>query len=64
MSVNDPTSTYVLRFETSMAIAATKKVITVWQDLDGQVDQPVPKNNGKIRIKALRLPKGVKAKAV
>ena len=47
-----------------MAIAATKKVITVWQDLDGQVDQPVPKNNGKIRVKALRLPKGVKAKAV
>jgi hypothetical protein len=50
---------YLLRFETSIAIPSTKKMMTVWQDLDGEMDAVAPSNKGKIRVKALRLPKGV-----
>jgi hypothetical protein len=32
--------------------------------LDGNLDQPAPKNNGKIRVKALQLPIGVSQKKV
>jgi hypothetical protein len=64
LSLNEPESSYLLRFESQIAIPSTKKVITVWQDLDGNLDQPAPKNNGKIRVKALRLPKNVGVKKI
>ena len=38
LSLNEPESSYLLRFESQIAIPTTKKVITVWQDLDGNLD--------------------------
>lgn len=38
--------------------------MTVWVDLPSQNDVAVPHNKGKIRIKALRLPKGVNNKKI
>lgn len=59
----DQTYKYLLRFETVLQISTAKK-ITVWMDVDPKVDIAVPHNKGKIRIKILRLPKGINTKRV
>eukprot|EP00347_Sterkiella_histriomuscorum_P006821 403351303 len=57
----DPHNYYVLRFETVLQISQTKR-LTVWQDVDPSLDIAVPHNKEKIRIKALRLPRGIHQK--
>lgn len=38
--------------------------MTVWMDVDPSIDIAVPHNKGRIRIKALRLPKTIKRKQI
>lgn len=40
------------------------KRVTVWQDVDPTQDIVVPSNKDKIRIKALRLPRGINKKSM
>ena len=54
---------YVLRFETVLQVSQTRK-IAAWMDLDSQLDVQVPHVKGRIRVKALRLPKGIELKKV
>ena len=54
---------YVLRFETVLQISQTRK-IAAWMDLDSQLDVQAPHVKGRIRVKALRLPKGIDIKKV
>jgi hypothetical protein len=63
LTMQDKNHSYLLRFETVLQISASKKM-TVWVDLPPQNDVAVPHNKGKIRIKALRLPKGVGVKKI
>lgn len=63
LGMQDKLHSYLLRFETVLQISASKKM-TVWVDVPPQNDVCVPHNKGKIRIKALRLPKGVSNKKV
>lgn len=49
---------YVLRFQYPITLAS-KKVKPVWLDVGKNVDVPCPDVNGKIIIKALRLPPSV-----
>lgn len=46
---------YVLRFQYPISLAS-KKIKPVWLDVGKNVDVPCPDVNGKIIIKALRLP--------
>lgn len=48
---------YHLRFETVVNLA--KKSTKVWADIPTHADISVPNVDGKIRIKALRIPKGL-----
>lgn len=57
----EPNHNFVLRFETVLQISSSKK-LTVWMDVDPSQDIAVPHNKGKIRIKALRLPKTINLK--
>ncbi len=54
-------SQYVLRFQ-YMVQLASKKTRTVWLDIGKNMNVPCPNMQGKIVIKALRLPKGVQTK--
>lgn len=54
---------YVLRFETVLQVSQTRK-IAAWMDLDDQLDIPAPNVKGRIRVKVLRLPKGIEPKSV
>jgi hypothetical protein len=54
---------YLLRFESVMQVSQSKR-IPVWMDLDDQLDVQAPNVKGKIRVKALRLPKGIEPKEV
>eukprot|EP00352_Strombidinopsis_acuminata_P007329 CAMPEP_0176356160 /NCGR_PEP_ID=MMETSP0126-20121128/13816_1 /TAXON_ID=141414 ORGANISM="Strombidinopsis acuminatum, Strain SPMC142" /NCGR_SAMPLE_ID=MMETSP0126 /ASSEMBLY_ACC=CAM_ASM_000229 /LENGTH=91 /DNA_ID=CAMNT_0017709131 /DNA_START=166 /DNA_END=441 /DNA_ORIENTATION=- len=62
LSSLDKTFKYYLRFETSIQLSARKK-IQVWMDIGANMDVRVPStDNSKIKIKVLRLPKGVDLK--
>ena len=52
---------YLLRFETVLQISQQKRIV-VWMDLDNELDVQAPNVKGKIRVKVLRLPKGVELK--
>ena len=58
LAYQDASHKYILRFETVLQLSATKR-INVWMDLENQLDIAVPHIKGKIRVKALRLPKGI-----
>jgi hypothetical protein len=61
LAISDKNYKYVLRFETVLQISTAKRV-NVWMDIDPSLDIAVPHNKGKIRIKILRLPKGIQTK--
>ena len=52
---------YLLRFETVLQISQQKRIV-VWMDLDNELDVQAPNVKGKIRVKVLRLPKGIELK--
>lgn len=54
---------YHLRFEQVIAMA-NRKQTRVWVDFNKMQDISVPNVEGRIRVKALKMPKGVKAKVV
>lgn len=49
---------YHLRFES--IVSAGKRNVKVWLDLPNNIDVNAPSIDGKIRIKVLRMPKGLK----
>jgi hypothetical protein len=59
--MNDATHHYILRFESVLQLASNKK-IAVWMDIPSNLDIQVPTKQGKIKIKVLRLPRGVPPK--
>ena len=61
LSQIDREQKYVLRFQHLMQLSSRKQKL-VWLDVGRNQDVCVPNVNGKIRIKALRLPRGVQAK--
>ena len=63
LNSTDSSQNYILRFETQLQISQSKR-LTVWLDVDPHHDIAVPHSKGKIRIKALRLPKGINRKKV
>jgi hypothetical protein len=63
LNTQDKHHSYLLRFETVLQISANKKMV-VWVDVPPTNDVAVPHNKGKIRIKALRLPKTVNLKKI
>ena len=54
-------SNYVLRFQYLIQLAS-KKIKPVWLDVGKNLEVPCPHVQGKIIIKALRLPGGVETK--
>jgi hypothetical protein len=51
---------YIFRFET--VLYQNKRRVNVWLDCGANLDVSVPNLDGVIRMKVLKLPKGVKAK--
>lgn len=60
LSKNDKDHDYVIRFET--VFYQNKRRVNIWVDVGASVDVSVPNVDGSIRLKVLKLPKGVKAK--
>ena len=54
---------YVFRFKQVLHLSQKQRV-TVWMDVGKNLDVCVPNVDGQVRMKVLRLPKGVKSKTV
>ena len=63
LKFEDTTHHYILRFETILQISSSKK-LSVWMDVNPDSDISVPHKNGSIRVKVLKLPRGIKPKVV
>ena len=63
LSQIDKETKYVLRFQHLMQLSSRKQKL-VWLDVGKNQDVCVPNVQGKIRIKALRLPRGIQTKEV
>ena len=63
LSQIDKETKYVLRFQHLMQLSSRKQKL-VWLDVGKNQDVCVPNVQGKIRIKALRLPRGIQTKEI
>ena len=61
LNMTDKDQSYVLRFQHSMQLSSSKMKL-VWLDVGRNLNVCVPNVDGKIRIKALRLPKGIRSR--
>lgn len=61
LALEDKHHRYILRFETVLQMSSSKKA-SVWLDVNPSQDICVPHKQGKIRIKVLKLPRGVHEK--
>jgi len=60
LSASDKDYEYLFRFET--VFYQNKRRVNIWVDVGSSLDVSVPNVDGAIRLKVLRLPKGVHAK--